>query len=70
MRLPNNMRLETMVGNGKVRYTNKVGALVGRYVPLVGYAQAFITMVLVSKRTQKKYNLIARPEHRIQWVSF
>jgi hypothetical protein len=68
-RLPNGMRIETMV-LGEARPTNKVGAVVGRAVPYLGYAQAVIMMALVSKDTRNKYNLIARPEHRIAWTYF
>ncbi|RJT37441.1 STM2901 family protein [Rahnella woolbedingensis] len=68
-RFPNGIRLETLV-LGEVRHTNKIGAAVGRAFPYLGYAQAVILIIQVSKDTRNKYNLIARPEHRIAWTYF
>jgi hypothetical protein len=68
-RFPNGMRIESMV-LGEVRHTNKIGAVVGRAVPYLGYAQAAVMIALVAKDTRQKYNLIARPEHRIAWTYF
>lgn len=68
VRFPGGMRVETMIGMGKTRQTNKVGAVVGRVVPFVGYAQAVIVFALVAKETRNKYNLIARPKDRIEWT--
>ena len=59
-----------MICMGKTRQTNKVGAVVGRVVPFVGYAQAVIVFALVAKETRNKYNLIARPKDRIEWTYF
>ena len=70
VRFPGGMRVETMIGMGKTRQTNKVGAVVGRVVPFVGYAQAVIVFTLVAKETRNKYNLIARPKDRIEWTYF
>lgn len=70
VRFPEGMRVETIIGMGKVRYTNKVGAAVGRAVPYIGYTQAVIILALVARETRNKYNLIARPEHRIAWTYF
>ena len=70
VRFPGGMRVETMIGMGKTRQTNKVGAVVGRVVPFVGYAQAVIVFALVAKETRNKYNLIARPKDRIEWTYF
>ncbi len=70
VRFPGGMRVETMIGMGKTRQTNKVGAVVGRVVPFVGYAQAVIVFALVAKETRNKYNLIARPKERIEWTYF
>ena len=70
VRFPGGMRVETMIGMGKTRQTNKVGAVVGRVVPFVGYAQAVIVFALVDKETRNKYNLIARPKDRIEWTYF
>lgn len=70
VRFPGGMRVETMIGMGKTRQTNKVGAVVGRVVPFVGYAQAVIVFALVAKETRNKYNLIARPKDRVEWTYF
>ncbi|HDS6852973.1 TPA: hypothetical protein QH025_003229 [Enterobacter cancerogenus] len=70
VRFPGGMRVETIIGMGKTRQTNKVGAVVGRAVPFVGYAQAIIVFALVAKETRNKYNLIARPKDRIEWTYF
>ncbi|HED3877655.1 hypothetical protein QDQ93_06590 [Enterobacter hormaechei] len=67
---PEGMRVETIIGMGKTRQTNKVGAVVGRAVPFVGYAQAVIIFALVARETRNKYNLIARPKDRIAWTYF
>jgi len=64
------MRVETTIGMGITRQTNKVGAVVGRAVPFVGYAQAVIVFALVAQETRNKYNLIARPKDRIEWTYF
>ena len=70
VRFPGGMRVETIIGMGKTRQTNKVGAVVGRAVPFVGYAQSIIVFALVAKETRNKYNLIARPKDRIEWTYF
>ncbi len=70
VRFPGGMRVETIIGMGKTRQTNKAGAVVGRAVPFVGYAQAIIVFALVAKETRNKYNLIARPKDRIEWTYF
>lgn len=69
-RFPEGMRVETTIGMGKTRLTNKIGTAVGRAVPYVGYTQAVIIFAMVSRETRNKYNLIARPKDRIAWTSF
>jgi hypothetical protein len=64
------MRVETTIGMGKVRSTNKIGSAIGRAVPYVGYTQAVIIFALVARETRNKYNLIARPKDQIAWTSF
>lgn len=68
-RLPNGMKIETNV-LGHSRATNKLGAVVGRVVPYIGYAQAAVICAIVARETRNKYNLIARSKDRIAWVSF
>jgi len=62
--------VETPVGFMKTRMTSKVGTAVGRYAPYVGYIQAIVIFGIVAKETRLNYNLIARPEHRIEWTYF
>lgn len=69
-RFPEGVRVETIIGMGRSRQTNNVGAVVGRAVPFVGYAQAVIIFALVARETRNKYNLIARPKDRISWTYF
>lgn len=69
-RFPGGMRVETAFGMGKIRTTNKIGAAVGRAVPFIGWTQAVVILALVARQTRNKYNLIARPEHRIEWAYF
>lgn len=69
-RFPGGMRIETTIGMGKTRQTNKLGTAVGRAVPYVGYTQAVIVFALVARETRNKYNLIARPKDRIAWTYF
>jgi hypothetical protein len=68
-RLPGGMKMETSV-LGQTRATNKLGAIVGRAVPYIGYAQAVIIFAQVARETRNKYNLIARPKDRIEWACF
>jgi len=69
-RFPDGMRVETSIGMGKTRVTNKIGAAVGRAVPYVGYAQAMMIFGVVARETRNKYNLITRPKDRIAWTYF
>ncbi|MEX9254484.1 STM2901 family protein [Pseudenterobacter timonensis] len=69
-RFPGGMRVETIIGIGKVRSTNKIGTVIGRAVPYVGYAQATIIFAIVARKARNKYNLIARPKDQIAWTSF
>jgi len=69
VRLPGGMKMGTSV-LGHSRDTNKVGAIVGRAVPYVGYTQAVIIFAIVARETRKKYNLIARSKDRIAWTYF
>lgn len=69
-RFPGGFRMKTVIGMGKTRLTNKVGAAIGRAVPYVGYTQAVIICAIVARETRNKYNLIARPKDRIAWTYF
>nr|WP_240168123.1 hypothetical protein [Enterobacter vonholyi] len=64
-RFPDGIRVETTIGMGKTRLTNKVEAAVGR-----AYTQAVIIFITVARETRSKYNLIARPKDRIVWTYF
>ncbi len=69
VRLPWGMRIETSV-MGHSRATNKLGAIVGRAVPHIGYAQAVVMLAVVARETRNKYNIIVRPKDRIEWAYF
>lgn len=68
-RVPFGIKVLTPVGV-KMQRTNKLAAVIARWVPWIGWAALVMTLHRVSNRTQKKYNLIARPKDRIQWTSF
>lgn len=69
-RFPENIRVATSVGFGNTRYTTKIGTVVGRAVPYLGYAQAVVIMMHVAKDTRNKYNMVARASDRIGWTYF
>lgn len=69
-RFKDGLIVETSVGFGKTRTTNKIGTAVGRAVPHIGYGQAIIILALVARETRNQYNLIARPKDRIAWTYF
>jgi len=50
--------------------TNSLAAVIARYVPWLGWIGLVNSIYQVSRKTQAKYNLIARPKDRIQWTSF
>lgn len=68
-RIPGGMRMETTV-LGQTRATNKLGAIVGRAVPYIGYAQAVIIFSQAARDTRRKYNFIVRPKDRVMWTYF
>lgn len=67
---PGKIRFNTYVGNGRVRNTGKMSSVVGRFVPVLGYAQAAVAFMLIASDIRRKYNLIVRPSDRIEWVAF
>ncbi|EOE6916314.1 STM2901 family protein [Cronobacter turicensis] len=68
-RLPFGIRVPTPVGV-RMQKSNKLAAVIARWVPWIGWASLSVSLYRVSTRTQKKYNLIARPADRIPWTSF
>lgn len=68
-RTPFGIRVPTPVGI-RMRKTNNLAAVIARYVPWLGWVGLVNSIYQVSRRTQAKYNLIARPKNRIQWTSF
>lgn len=68
-RTPFGIRVPTPVGI-RMRKTNNLAAVIARYVPWLGWVGLVNSIYQVSRRTQAKYNLIARPKDRIQWTSF
>ncbi|WP_258328681.1 STM2901 family protein [Citrobacter farmeri] len=69
MRLPFGLRVKTPVGFS-MRKTNKLATVIGRYCPWIGWVALTNAIYQVSRRTQNKYNMIARSKDRIQWTSF
>ncbi len=68
-RTPFGIRVPTPVGV-KMRKTNNLAAVIARYVPWLGWIGLVNSIYQVSRKTQNKYNLIARPKDRIQWTAF
>ncbi len=69
LRLFLSIRGPTPVGV-RMRKTNMLAAVIARYVPWLGWIGLVNSIYQVSRKTQEKYNLIARPKDRIQWTSF
>lgn len=61
--------MPTIVG-GQLRTTKKTGAVIGRAVPWIGYAEMVVTLYKIAQETRERYNLITRPYDRIQWTVF
>lgn len=68
-RMPFRIQLPTPVGV-RMQNSNKIAAIIARWVPWLGWASLSMSLYRVSTRTQEKYNLIARPQDRISWTSF
>ncbi|BCU56739.1 STM2901 family protein [Enterobacter kobei] len=69
MRTPFGIRVPTPVGF-RIQRSTKLAAVIARYVPWLGWIGLINSLIQVSRKTQKQYNLIARPKDRIQWTSF
>lgn len=71
---PEGVQVYTLIGvnPSKIHFakTNKLGTVIGRYIPYIGWAGAAATAWRIAYETRRHYNLIARPEHRIQWAAF
>ena len=68
-RVPFGIKVPTPVGL-RIQSTNKLAAVIARYVPWLGWIGLVNALVQVSRKTQIKFNLIARSKDRIQWTSF
>lgn len=68
-RIPFGIRVPTPFGL-RIQKTNKLAAVIARYVPWLGWIGLINSLYQVSRKTQAKYNLIARPKDRIMWTSF
>ncbi|WP_293534706.1 STM2901 family protein [Pluralibacter sp.] len=68
-RVPFGIQIPTPVGV-RMQKSNKLAAVIARWVPWLGWASLSMSLYRVSTRTQEKYNIIARPKDRIQWTSF
>jgi len=68
-RVPFGIRVLTPVGV-RMQKTTKLAAVIPRYVPWLGWIGLVNSIYQVSRKTQAKYNLIARPNDRIPWTYF
>ena len=68
-RMPFGISVHTPVGV-RMQKSNKLAAIIARWVPWIGWASLSMSLYRVSTRTQEKYNLIAKPQDRIKWTSF
>ncbi|MEX9253119.1 STM2901 family protein [Pseudenterobacter timonensis] len=67
-RLPFGIQIPTPVGV-RMQKSNKIAAVIARWVPWIGWASLVMSLHHISTRVQNKYNLIARPKDRIQWAA-
>lgn len=68
-RMPFGVSIPTPVGV-RMQKSNKLAAIIARWVPWLGWTSLSMSLYRVSIRTQEKYNLIAKPKDRIKWTSF
>lgn len=68
-RMPYGIQVPTPVGV-RMQKSNKLAAIIARWLPWLGWASLAISLHRVSTRTQDKYNLIARPKDRVAWTAF
>ena len=67
-RMPYGIKVPTPVGV-RMQKSNKLAAIIARWIPWLGWASLAMSLYRVSTRTQEKYNLIAKPKDRIQWTA-
>lgn len=74
VRLPLGMQIITPIGKTlstlELRKTNKVGAIIGRYIPWLGWAMAIYYARKIIMDTGETFNRIVAPKDRIQWTYF
>lgn len=49
----------------RIKWTNNLGAFVGRSVPVVGWVILVTDITMITHRTLHRYNLLVRPEDRV-----
>ncbi|AHG22206.1 cytoplasmic protein [Chania multitudinisentens RB-25] len=72
-RLPLGMQIPTITGrisSMRISRTNKIGAIIGRYVPWIGYGAAIWYAQAILRDTSQVFNSIVAPKDRIQWTYF
>ncbi len=64
-RLP--FRVPTLTGffPPSIRMTSKAGAVIGRAIPVVGWAYTAFELTTVAVKTVRKYNAVVEPEDRV-----
>jgi len=74
VRLPLGMSIFTPMGKNLKNFhwskSNKLGAVIGRYIPWVGWAMAFYYARAILIDTGETFNSIVKPEDRIVWAYF
>ncbi|WP_187775393.1 STM2901 family protein [Kosakonia radicincitans] len=74
VRLPLGISLVTPIGRSlktlSFAKTNKVGAIIGRYIPWIGWGMAFYYARAILVDTAETFNRIVAPKDRIQWTYF
>lgn len=74
VRLPVGMQIITPVGKTlktlEWRKSNKVGAIIGRYIPWIGWTAAIYYARKIIMDTGETFNRIVAPKDRIQWTYF
>ncbi len=74
VRLPVGISLITPMGKSLKDFhwskTNKLGAVIGRYIPWIGWAMAFYYARAILIDTGETFNKMVKPEHKVAWTYF
>ncbi|OQR45064.1 cytoplasmic protein [Klebsiella aerogenes] len=74
VRLPVGISLITPMGKSLKNFhwskTKKLGAVIGRYIPWIGWAMAFYYARAILIDTGETFNKMVKPEHKVAWTYF